>query len=173
MSTNFTENYQLSQWAKSDRVLMDDFNADNAKIDAAIKAVQQKADGLAGSKADASALAALAQTVAAHTSSLSKAGNCRVYTTSYTGNGQSGENKPKGLAFPKAPALVVILGGQYAGILVQGSDMYKAIAVTCYTGRASWYDSGRTVFLYGDLAANQFNENGVTYRVVAVYSTES
>lgn len=33
-----TTNYQLNQWAKSDRVLMDDFNADNAKIDAALAA---------------------------------------------------------------------------------------------------------------------------------------
>ena len=33
-----TTNYQLNQWAKSDRVMMDDFNADNQKIDAALKA---------------------------------------------------------------------------------------------------------------------------------------
>ena len=33
-----TTNYQLNQWAKADRVMMDDFNADNAKIDAALKA---------------------------------------------------------------------------------------------------------------------------------------
>ena len=33
-----TTNYQLNQWAKSDRVMMDDFNADNTKIDAALKA---------------------------------------------------------------------------------------------------------------------------------------
>ena len=33
-----TTNYQLNQWAKSDRVMMDDFNADNAKIDAALAA---------------------------------------------------------------------------------------------------------------------------------------
>ena len=31
-----TTNYQLNQWAKSDRIMMDDFNADNAKIDAAL-----------------------------------------------------------------------------------------------------------------------------------------
>jgi len=37
-----TTNYQLNQWAKSDRIMMDDFNADNQKIDAALKAV---ADG--------------------------------------------------------------------------------------------------------------------------------
>ena len=35
-----TTNYQLNQWAKSDRIMMDDFNADNAKIDAALGALQ-------------------------------------------------------------------------------------------------------------------------------------
>ena len=29
-------NYQLNQWEKSDRILMDDFNADNQKIDTAL-----------------------------------------------------------------------------------------------------------------------------------------
>lgn len=36
MATNKTTNYQLNQWAKTDRILMDDFNADNQKLDAAI-----------------------------------------------------------------------------------------------------------------------------------------
>ena len=31
-----TEHYNLNQWEKTDRVLMEDFNTDNAKIDAAI-----------------------------------------------------------------------------------------------------------------------------------------
>ena len=31
-----TTNYQLNQWEKTDRILMDDFNSDNAKIDAAM-----------------------------------------------------------------------------------------------------------------------------------------
>ena len=31
-----TTNYQLNQWAKSDRLMLEDFNADNQKIDAAI-----------------------------------------------------------------------------------------------------------------------------------------
>lgn len=33
---NYTENYQLPQWVESDRVLMDDFNAANAKVDQAL-----------------------------------------------------------------------------------------------------------------------------------------
>ena len=37
MPSNFTKHYSLSQWERSDKVLMDDFNADNAKIDAALR----------------------------------------------------------------------------------------------------------------------------------------
>jgi len=35
-STNKTENFDLNQWVGTDPVLMEDFNADNAKIDAAL-----------------------------------------------------------------------------------------------------------------------------------------
>ena len=37
MSTNHTEHYSLSQWLAADQVQRTDFNADNAKIDAALK----------------------------------------------------------------------------------------------------------------------------------------
>ena len=32
-----TQNYQLSRWEKDDRIMMEDFNADNEKIDAALE----------------------------------------------------------------------------------------------------------------------------------------
>ena len=54
MSTNHTPNYSLCQWEAEDKVIRTEFNADNAKIDAAIKAVDRRVDG----KADASALTA-------------------------------------------------------------------------------------------------------------------
>ena len=38
---NRTENYALTQWEATDRIMMEDFNADNAKIDAALKAEQE------------------------------------------------------------------------------------------------------------------------------------
>ena len=40
---NATPNYQLNQWEAEDRVLRTDFNADNAKIDAALKAIADQA----------------------------------------------------------------------------------------------------------------------------------
>ena len=39
MATNHTTNYELSQWLSTDQVLRTDFNADNAKIDAALHTV--------------------------------------------------------------------------------------------------------------------------------------
>lgn len=35
-----TTNYQLNQWEKSDRILMDDFNRDNEKLDSALQAIR-------------------------------------------------------------------------------------------------------------------------------------
>lgn len=37
---NKTDNYQLSQWEKTDRIMMEDFNRDNANIEAALAAEQ-------------------------------------------------------------------------------------------------------------------------------------
>ena len=39
---NYTENYQLSQWVAGDRVLMEDFNENNKKMDTALTVIQQK-----------------------------------------------------------------------------------------------------------------------------------
>ena len=51
---NQTTNYQLSQWEATDRILMSDFNADNAKIDAALK-TQAEAISALGAQLDAKA----------------------------------------------------------------------------------------------------------------------
>ena len=42
MPTNRTDNYALSQWERSDRILMEDFNSDNAKIDAALRGLEER-----------------------------------------------------------------------------------------------------------------------------------
>ena len=34
---NKTANFQLNQWEKTDRIMMEDFNRDNAAIDTALK----------------------------------------------------------------------------------------------------------------------------------------
>ena len=41
MSTNYTENFDLCQWEPTDPVLRTDFNADNAKLEAALTALEE------------------------------------------------------------------------------------------------------------------------------------
>ena len=60
MATNQTTNYQLNQWEPADQVLRTDFNADNAKLDTALKSLSDQVI----QKADASTVSALSQTVA-------------------------------------------------------------------------------------------------------------
>ena len=109
MPANHTPNYNLNQWEPEDRVLRTDFNADNTKIDAAIQAVDTKADR----KADASALETLSQKVTAqgttlteHAVSITRLGNCRLYTTTYIGNGASSRS----FSFPHRPVMVFVYG---------------------------------------------------------------
>ena len=41
MPTNHTPHYNLNQWERDDRILMEDFNADNAKIDTALAGLEE------------------------------------------------------------------------------------------------------------------------------------
>ena len=59
MSSQKTEHYELNQWLATDQVLRTDFNADNAKIDAALAGLASQVAG----KAAQSAVTALTQTV--------------------------------------------------------------------------------------------------------------
>ena len=47
MATNQTTNYQLNQWEPTDQVLRTDFNADNAKLDAALADLAEDVAGKA------------------------------------------------------------------------------------------------------------------------------
>ena len=79
---NHTTNYQLSQWVKSDQVKMEDFNADNAKIDAAL---------------------------ASHAAALAGKGNCRIEFQTYIGTATE-YGTAKRLTFSARPAFVFIMG---------------------------------------------------------------
>ena len=60
MAANQTENYELNQWLATDQVLRTDFNADNAKLDAALAGLAEEVS----SKADQTALETLSGQVA-------------------------------------------------------------------------------------------------------------
>ena len=70
MASNYTEHYDLCQWEATDQVQRTEFNADNAKVDAALagKADMEAVSSLqtaVAAKAEQAALSALTERVAA------------------------------------------------------------------------------------------------------------
>ena len=139
---NHTPNYNLSQWAKSDRVLMDDFNADNAKIDAAL---------------------------AGFTAALTQKGNCQIVTGSYTGSGKVGPNFPNSLTFNKTPVLLFVCGPTLGIMVKGGSSGYMLQAGTSEEFTTAWDQNSVSWYRNGfDLdPCQQMNESGKRYYYLA------
>lgn len=156
-----TSNYQLNQWEPTDPIRREEFNADNAAIDAAIKAV---VDGQAS----------ISQSIAALTTALGSGGyNCRIAWGSYTGNGKTGSSNPTKLTFDFCPVAVIVgningevgSGGTYfPGVLMRPAaqsvgDSGKIIYLTWGSNYVKWYDADG----YASL-----NETSTTYAYVAL-----
>ena len=150
---NKTPNYQLNQWEKSDRIQMEDFNADNAKIEAVLEA----------------------QAVA-----IANGGNCKIASGTYTGNGTSGSwAKANNLTFNFVPKLVIIRDNStyyQTGIfiwncnstVISSNNTYNAVFYTSGSGvpmvkyetnSMSWYSNNNAI--------KQMNDSGKVYYWVA------
>ena len=145
-----TTNYQLNQWVKSDRIQMEDFNSDNAKIDAALKG---NADG-----------------VAALQTALAGAGNCGIAVTGYTGAGVYGAENANTLSFEHPPLAVFIFGGD-VGFLSRDRGMRVLRGNSTASTTTTWSADGKSVSWYAGHSAYQMNEKGYNYTVVYLYQT--
>ena len=147
MFLNQTANYGLSQWEATDRILMEDFNSDNSKIDAALTGLDTRAAAL---EAAAGGF-----------------GNCRIEYKTYTGSG-SGSNT---LTFSGKPLFVFVTGATQRQFvyLVQGATLQmgfdgaysRNMSVSWSDNSVTWYNSSD-----GD-ASFQCNLAGQTYMAVA------
>ena len=186
MASNYTSSYKLNQWAASDRVLRTEFNADNAKIDAALStldsgkadasalnSLQTTVNGLKTSKADKSALEALKTTVNQQGTALTGKGNCKIHTASYTGTGVYGKDNQTSLAFPAVPEIVFITSSDgYQATFIRGATLTHSsnggtgnpLAVT-WTGKSmKWYNHMSHIA--------QLNMAGTQYFVVALLKAD-
>ena len=153
---NHTSNYQLSQWESTDRILMSDFNSDNAKLDAVLKA-----------NADA-----ISEETAAREAAVAGKGNCQIYFDTYTGDGLSGEGHARTLTFPHRPLMVLVTEAfdSASMMAVYGTPTIYSRATGAAWNEAAWGD--KTFTWWSDNASAQMNENGKTYNVVALVSVE-
>ena len=112
MSTNYTQQYQLSLWEPEDKVQRAEFNENHQKIETALKglktdkAEQSALDALAGQvakKAEQTALEGLAKQL-----SELAAGQFVYKIDTYTGTGEYRYNHPNRIEFPFKPVVVVV-----------------------------------------------------------------
>ena len=154
MPTNQTANYALSQWVKPDQVKMEDFNADNAKIDAALKA-----------EADARKTIQTA---------LNKKGNCSIGAFTYQGTGTYGPDNPTQVQFPKLPVVFIIYGDELMigrGGASSAIHSYSISSGGTGVGSISVSWSGSTVsFWDSSFPQRQLNYKGMVYQVIALYA---
>lgn len=155
-----TENYQLNQWESTDRIMMEDFNNDNAKLDAA----------LAGQGSQLTALAA----------SLAAKGNCKIAITSYTGAGGSRSDtpaKPTTVQFQKKPAFFIIKGDTALFFATGASAMATCIApninwdMAVFGATLTW--NGPQVSISASYVNYQMDETGKLYEVIAFYAEDT
>lgn len=139
MPTNHTENYQLSQWEKTDKVQMEDFNADNAKIDGA--------------------LASHEATLASLTEAVPKLGNCQIYSATYVGAANGG---PVTHTFPHKPWLIIVT------CLTGGSMMFWPGLPSLPENRYVTFTwNGNTVTWNGS-SYEGMNHAGSDYQIIAL-----
>ena len=128
MASNQTSNYGLNQWAATDKVLREEFNQDNAKIDTALaqeKAAREEAVAAEAQTRQAAiqgeqtartaAIAALAATVP------------KIAVGTYTGNGAATQTISLGLT-PKAVLMCTLEVRMYQSL--SSGFVYGGLALT-------------------------------------------
>lgn len=162
MASNYTENYQLCQWEATDQVKRTEFNADNAKVDEALKGHDDE-------------IAALAAQDTVLESAIALCGNCEIAYFTYMGTSTNENLVPTQIAFPKDPLFYVVMGNRntvpytafgsrsMSFVYLMLSDSHRATAAT-------W--TGNTLSFSATHPEWQVNEQGVTYHVVALYARD-
>ena len=164
MSTNQTTNYELNQW------LSTDFNADNAKLDAALADLA----GQVTEKADADDLGALSGAVAEHTIQLERKGNCQVVFGTYTGTGTAGSASPNTLTFAHKPVLITLRrritdGDSSRPILLRDADTFYAYeGVENSRNILTWGETSVSWYSPGERANYQYNTQNTQYVYAAL-----
>ena len=167
MATNQTTNYQLNQWEPTDQVLRTDFNADNAKLDAALNALSDQV----AKKADEEDLTALSESVAAVSAGM---GNCDMELLTYTGNGAMGQSSPTRITFSSLPEAFLVVG-DLAILLGRGGVKEAILACKDVTYSESFVSTssltwtGTQMSLYNSVDARyQMNSENKVYWVLGL-----
>ncbi len=131
----------------------EDFNSDNAIIDAALAEHAEQLNALAAASP--------------------KHGNCQIYTVDYTGTGVCGEENPNRLTFPQKPLWVTIFtpeGRVFFNIFPNDISYGYSTSNRDFKVYITW--KGNTVSWYANDVSVQMNYNKRTYHVIAFFALD-
>lgn len=165
-----TEHLELNKWAQTDRILMDDFNSDNDKLDAAL-------GDLMGTVETHTA------TLAQHAALLPKLGNCQIYTTSYVGTGNGDPGLILTFSYPVLFLAIMpdasvptqdISSASYSGYYVRGGRFHIYGYDRSYLNNVELTNSGKTFRMFSSnySGADIMNYADRTYHVVALLAAD-
>ena len=160
MSTNHTTNYNLNQWLATDQVLRTEFNADNSKIDAALKNLSNQDK-------------ALEEALNAQGVEIGKLGNCEIGFVEYISNHTYGPDHPTRITFPRRPMAFIVIG--YEAVMF--SICKSGIGLVCSSSTTTDLDltwSENTVSFYSNANARLQMNSGTNhiYHVLAFYQND-
>ena len=150
---NYTANYKLPVWEMKDRIQMQDFNSMTAKLDAVIAAEQT----------------ARTQSIAALNAQITRLGNCKLYTCTYTGNGTYGSENAVTHTFPNRPVVLFINGTKSNAAITVPYSLKLANASNSGPLFVTLQWNGNAVSWYNNQGANgQLNLQNELYQIVAL-----
>ena len=146
MSTNHTEHYSLCQWEPADKVLREDFNADNAALDAALARIEATASA---AKTQAQQLSDTAYTT----------GFPPFVAGTFTGDGQASRLIELGFH----PTAVLLFTGN--GLTFVSPNCYGGLATRgMSTGAVAVSNTGFTVYVRD---GGRGNDKNYSYNYIA------
>ena len=183
MASGQTSRYGLSQWQPEDKVLREEFNGDNGKVDAALggladqmntKAGQADLDGVKTQLATKAAQSALDSLSASVTAGLAKKyGTDFPYITTgnYTGDGAA--TRSITLGFQPSVVLLFSIGSEITSrtyLSLVGDSSFQMVfthqSLDIISGALNFVASGFQILLESDYNET-FNESGWNYHYIA------
>ncbi len=145
---NQTTNYKLNQWDAADPIRREDFNSDNAIIDAALGGQEARVETLEAACA--------------------KSGSCVFYSATYTGNGETATVPTH--TFPHKPMVVMVAtvgSAAYNTIFWRGQTHSRSFGTTYSDVEVTWNGNTVTWHSENDLGYGM-NQKDTVYQIVAL-----
>lgn len=167
-----TTHYKLNQWVKTDRIMMEDFNSDNEKLDTALYGLAASGEAIQAAVDSERSARQTADT--ALETAIAGRGNCFVTWGSYVGD----EELEKTLTFERPPVMVIIWNrSNYASpnhlVLIRGSDRANGYGSSSANYVSVYWNGNSVNWQHSGNPNAEYNKSSEQYYYVAFLTADT